>query len=80
MPKRPFRTREKTRQGHEEIARWFENTKAKYQQLIEPLSIRQDGDDYLMTAKVSGTFDGSPVELEYRFVMKEERIHSVSIE
>lgn len=53
--------------GCDAIRAWKDETSAKYHVQVEPLDCRIEGDRALLRAKVSGTFDGSPVTLTYRF-------------
>ena len=53
--------------GSDAIRAWKEETSAKYQVTAEPLESHPEGDRTVVVAKVSGTFDGSPANLTYRF-------------
>lgn len=53
--------------GTDAIRAWKNETSAKYSVQVEPLDCRIEGDRSVLRAKVSGTFDGSPVTLTYRF-------------
>lgn len=53
--------------GTAAILAWKEETSAKYQVMVEPLDCRTEGDRTVVVAEVSGTFDGSPANLTYRF-------------
>lgn len=53
----------KIHQGKTEIREWIEQANKKYQTQMEPLNFNQTNDEALLEAKVSGTFDGSPVVL-----------------
>jgi ketosteroid isomerase-like protein len=65
--------------GQEAIRKWKEKVTAKYNTTAEILRHDvSDGAD-LVTAKVSGTFPGSPIELTYRFGLERERIVSLAI-
>lgn len=65
--------------GHAAIRRWKEKVTAKYNTTSEVLRHEiADGAD-LVTAKVSGTFPGSPIELTYRFGLEQGRIVSLAI-
>jgi ketosteroid isomerase-like protein len=54
--------------GREAIRDWAEGTYRKYDVALTPLEARSDGDAAVVTAEVSGTFPGSPIRLEHRFV------------
>jgi hypothetical protein len=53
--------------GRAAIARWKAEASAKYHYTSEPLTIDAAGRDVTVTARVTGDFLGSPVELRYRF-------------
>jgi hypothetical protein len=43
------------------------------------LAASQDGETVLLTARLTGNFPGSPVELTYAFVLRDQRIVSLEI-
>jgi hypothetical protein len=49
------------------IRAWKEETSAKYHITAEPIESSGEDDRTIVVAKVSGTFDGSPANLTYRF-------------
>ena len=53
--------------GSAAIRAWKAATSARYRVAVEPLECRVEGDRTIVVAKVSGTFDGSPAQLTYRF-------------
>jgi hypothetical protein len=53
--------------GAAAIRAWKIETSAKYRITAEPLESRREGDRTIVVVKVSGTFDGSPANLTYRF-------------
>ena len=65
--------------GKSEIRTWNRNTNAKYKTVLEPLDITAEDDVYVLTSRVSGTFEGSPVVLKFRFGIREEQIRSLEI-
>ena len=69
----------KTYRGRTEIRQWNETTNAKYKTKYEPLEVKSDGDKISLTAKISGTFDGSPAIIKYHFETKEGKIRSLRI-
>jgi ketosteroid isomerase-like protein len=66
-------------QGREEIKEWIEGATTKYQTTMEPLDYSESDDKGVMTAKVSGTFPGSPIVLTYNFEFTVELIRSLKI-
>src|SRR4051794_4264474 len=53
--------------GTDAIRAWKQATSAKYRITAEPLESQVEGDQTVVFVKVSGTFDGSPANLTYRF-------------
>jgi ketosteroid isomerase-like protein len=53
--------------GSDAIRAWKEETSAKYHVTAEPLESRTEGGQTIVVTKVTGTFDGSPAILTYRF-------------
>jgi hypothetical protein len=73
------RDERQTIRGLEAIKDWKRDAKKKYQYQVEPLSASQDGDTVSLTARLTGNFPGSPVELTYDFVLQADRITSLEI-
>jgi hypothetical protein len=44
-----------------------------------PKAVRDDGGATVVTAQVAGTFPGSPIELDFRFVVEGERVRELWI-
>ena len=65
--------------GREAIRGWAEETFRQYQMLQTPRAAREDGGATVVTTEVSGTFPGSPIELDFRFVLEGERIRELRI-
>ena len=70
----------KTYRGKSEIKQWNEMTNAKYKTKYETLEISKNGDGIILTAKISGTFPGSPAIIKYHFETKNGKITSLRIE
>src|SRR3989337_609117 len=58
--------------GREAIRAWAEGTFKQYAMMQTPTAVRDDGGATVVTAEVAGTFPGSPIELEFRFVVEGE--------
>jgi hypothetical protein len=67
-------------EGHREIRAWIEETTRKYRPTIRPISSAEEGARTIVTAQVSGSFPGSPIELRYRFNVSRKKIASLEIE
>lgn len=65
--------------GREAIREWAEGTYRKYGVALTPLGARNDSDATVVTAEVSGTFPGSPIQLPFRFVTDGQRIRKLRI-
>jgi hypothetical protein len=68
-----------TLRGKKAIRDWMEKTKKKYSPQFQPLGIKETKDETIMTTEVSGTFDGSPVKLDYHFKIKNNLIEDLNI-
>jgi hypothetical protein len=69
----------RTHQGSAAIRSWMEETRRQYQPVVEPLRAEERDGRHLVTARVSGTFPGSPVELDYAFTLREGHILRLEI-
>jgi ketosteroid isomerase-like protein len=56
--------------GRAAITRWKAEATAKYHYTSEPLAVDVSGPEVTVTARVTGDFPGSPVELQYRFTVE----------
>ncbi|MGN6031442.1 MAG: nuclear transport factor 2 family protein [Thermomicrobiales bacterium] len=66
--------------GHEAIIKWKTHAHAKYQYTVEPLGLREGQGAVVMHARLAGTFPGSPVEVDYRIVLRDGLIAELSID
>lgn len=65
--------------GHDEIARWNAKAIQKYNCSYEVLACEMTADGAHVTAEVSGTFPGSPIELTYSFIIEDNLIKEMGI-
>ncbi len=65
--------------GRPAITRWKAEATAKYHYTSEPLAAEASGQDVTVTARVTGDFPGSPVELQYRFTLEGASIARLEI-
>lgn len=65
--------------GHAAIRAWIEETTRKYSPHAEPLHVTDDGKSTIVTTRVSGDFPGSPIELDYGFQIRRDRIARLEI-
>lgn len=68
-----------TYRGSEAIARWIEQTTRAAHPVVEPLRCAAGPGRLLVTARVSGSFPGSPVELEFEFTLANGKIAKLEI-
>ena len=66
-------------EGREEIKAWIAAANSKYQSVMEPIDYNESADRAVLTAKVSGTFPGSPIDLKYNLEFNEGLISSLKI-
>ena len=69
-----------TLRGRAAIEDWIATTIAKYKFQFRPLGMKSDDTCIIVTIEVAGTFDGSPVTLDYRFVIENDQIVSLQID
>ena len=65
--------------GRAAIRAWAEETSGKYRMTQTPRAAREEDGATVVTAEVAGTFPGSPIELDFRFVVEDERIAELKI-
>ena len=65
--------------GRTAIRGWAEETGRKYHFQAEVLHVAEAGDQTIVTARISGTFPGSPIDLTHRFKLVDGLIASLSI-
>lgn len=67
-------------QGLDAIHQWIAHTTREFSPKNEVLSATADGETHTVISKISGNFLGSPVELEFHFVITNEKISRLSIQ
>lgn len=70
----------RTIEGVDAILGWKADAKRKYRYTVEPLAVAAAAGGAVLTARVSGQFPGSPVELRYAFGLKDGRITTLEIQ
>lgn len=61
------------------IQAWKRESSAKYQYAVEPLTISSAGQSVTLHARLTGTFPGSPAELDYLFTLAGDKIAALEI-
>jgi hypothetical protein len=74
------RDENETRHGKIEIERWASETTDKYKFHFEPLSVGDRNNETVVTMEVSGSFPGSPIALDYHFIVTNKKISSLFID
>lgn len=62
------------------IEDWITRTIEKYKFQFKPATFREDNAEVVVAIEVSGTFDGSPITLDYHFTIEGDRILSLRID
>src|SRR5580704_8768692 len=66
--------------GKEMIESWIVKTIEKYKFQFKPVGIKDDNTEVVVAIEVSGTFDGSPITLDYHFTIEGDKIVSLTID
>jgi hypothetical protein len=61
------------------ITKWSDEGFKKYQFRIDPTGITKGEKETILTAKLTGNFPGSPVSLQFRFTIKNDKIGELTI-
>lgn len=68
-----------THRGRDAIARWKSEASAKYDYVSKPVAVEDQGDHFIVTARLTGNFPGSPVDLRYAFTLEGDEIARLEI-
>ncbi|MFZ1218611.1 MAG: nuclear transport factor 2 family protein [Chthoniobacterales bacterium] len=68
-----------THQGLAAIKEWKAETKRKYRHTVTPLSLAEKDGAFVVTNRLAGNFPGSPIELEFVFTIRNDKIVSLEI-
>lgn len=66
--------------GVHAIKEWNKKNNKKYQDTLEVTHIVEHGNEVILTAQVSGNFEGSPVPLNFHFTIKDDKITVLNIQ
>ena len=61
------------------IKEWIDNAVEQYKPHAEVIALALTGDKTIVTALISGTFPGSPIQLRYQFTVEGDKIGALSI-
>ena len=65
--------------GRDEIKQWIQQATEKYNMQLTPIDFHQTGSKGKLTVKVSGTFPGSPLVMNYHLELDGSFINSLKI-
>jgi hypothetical protein len=61
------------------IQQWRAQAQQKYRYTVEPLACAQEDDKTIVTCRLTGSFPGSPIEVQFVFGIDGNRIKSLQI-
>jgi hypothetical protein len=65
--------------GRTAIARWKADVSAKFHYTSEPLAVHVSGHQITVTVRLTGNFQGSPVEIRYHLTLEGDKIARLEI-
>jgi SnoaL-like domain len=68
-----------TYEGLAAIKNWIAATKKKYGHTITPLELAEHGGQSVLKARLAGSFPGSPITVNFNFVLAGGKIRSLAI-
>lgn len=69
----------KTHKGRVEIQHLIEEANQKYRSVMRPLGYTENGTSSVLSSEVSGTFEGSPIILNFHFDVVDEKIQYLKV-
>ena len=66
--------------GHAAIERWIAESSASAQPQVTPTQVEVRGATVQMTGRVTGNFPGSPLDLDYTFLLQDGKISRLTIQ
>jgi hypothetical protein len=69
----------KTYEGVAAIKNWIATTKKKYGHTITPIELAEHGGQSVLRARLAGSFPGSPITVNFSFVLVGEKIRALEI-
>ncbi|HZZ91027.1 MAG TPA: nuclear transport factor 2 family protein [Usitatibacter sp.] len=61
------------------IKAWIEGAIAKYKPVADVADLAEVDGQIIATARVSGSFPGSPAQIRYRFTLRDDKIAALTI-
>jgi hypothetical protein len=78
-PDATVRDEGRTYRGLAAIKEWKAETKKKYGHTVAPFAVAHRDGKTILTARLAGSFPGSPVTIDFSFVLDEGKIASLEI-
>ena len=69
-----------TYKGVDAIERWNDAARKKYHHTVEPLDVSEGNGKFIVSARLSGSFPGSPITVKHIFEIRGDKIASMTIE
>ena len=69
----------RTHSGRDAIRQWKAEASEKYSYVVDPFAVTEDNNQILVTAHLTGSFPGSPLDLRYKFVLDDDKIAHLEI-
>lgn len=66
-------------EGKEEIRAWIENNTVAVKAIFSPTSAHEQAGRWILAGPVAGNFPGSPVNLQFSFQLRGEKIAALTI-
>jgi hypothetical protein len=68
-----------TYEGVAAIKNWMAATKKKYRHTVTPLELAEHGGQSILKTRLAGSFPGSPITVNFNFVLAGGKIRSLAI-
>ncbi len=78
-PEATVRDEGKTHVGTEQIRNWVSHASKEYRPQASVVGARPRGDKLAVTVNVTGQFPGSPIELDFEFSLRGEKIAELTV-
>ncbi|HRE79427.1 MAG TPA: nuclear transport factor 2 family protein [Opitutaceae bacterium] len=65
--------------GQESIRKWISDYTLNYQPHAEVVTAKAQGEALLLTVRTSGSFPGSPIDLDYTMALRDGKISSLNV-
>ena len=69
----------KTIRGASAIRKWIDDTNAKYRYTVDVTGVTETDGGATIACRLSGSFPGSPVDVEYEFALNDGKITRLAI-